>query len=103
MTLEVPLTLQPMEAVPVSDLPKGSEWLFEPNYDGFRCVLFREGDSVNLQSRRQRPLGRFFREIILSRSSENAGFVHQLDVWQAPGDIHWRNIAPWEAWCGATS
>ena len=64
MTLEVPLTIQPMEAVPVNDLPTGQGWLFEPKYDGFRCILFRDGDSVNLQSRRQRPLGRYFPEII---------------------------------------
>ena len=64
MTLEVPLTIQPMEAAPVNDLPAGQRWLFEPKYDGFRCVLFRDGDSVNLQSRRQRPLGRYFPEII---------------------------------------
>ena len=64
MTLEIPLTIQPMEAAPVNDLPAGQRWMFEPKYDGFRCVLFRDGDSVNLQSRRQRPLGRYFPEII---------------------------------------
>ena len=64
MTLEVPLTLQPMEAIPVSDLPEGSGWLFEPKYDGFRCILFRDDDDVHLQSRRQRPLGRYFPEVI---------------------------------------
>ena len=64
MTLEVPLTLQPMEAIPVADLPKGSGWLFEPKYDGFRCILFRDDDDVHLQSRRQRPLGRYFPEVI---------------------------------------
>jgi ATP-dependent DNA ligase len=53
-----------MEAIPVSDLPKGSGWLFEPKYDGFRCILFRDGDEVHLQSRRQRPLGRYFPEVI---------------------------------------
>jgi ATP-dependent DNA ligase len=60
MTLEVPLTVQPMEALPVDDLPKGKGWLFEPKYDGFRCILFRDGDLVYLQSRRQRPLGAIF-------------------------------------------
>jgi ATP-dependent DNA ligase len=60
MTLEVPLSLQPMEAVPVDDLPTGKGWMFEQKYNGLRCVLFREDDTVNLQSRRQRPLGRFF-------------------------------------------
>jgi ATP-dependent DNA ligase len=64
MTLEVPLTLQPMEALPVADLPSGAGWLFEPKYDGFRCVLFRDRDTIHLQSRRQRPLGRYFPEVV---------------------------------------
>ena len=64
MTLEVPLTLVPMEALPVNDLPSGAGWLFEPKYDGFRCLLFRDGDTIHLQSRRQRPLGRYFPEVI---------------------------------------
>ena len=53
-----------MEALPVDDLPSGTGWLFEPKYDGFRCLLFRDDDTVHLQSRRQRPLGRYFPEII---------------------------------------
>ena len=53
-----------MEAMPVDELPRGGGWLFEPKYDGFRCLLFRDGDTVHLQSRRQRPLGRYFPEII---------------------------------------
>src|SRR3954468_12549137 len=64
MTLGVPLTVEPMEALPVDDLPKGNGWLFEPKYDGFRCILFRDGNAVHLQSRRQRPLGRYFPEVI---------------------------------------
>jgi ATP-dependent DNA ligase len=64
VTLEVPLSLEPMEAVSVDDLPAGKGWLFEQKYDGFRCILFRDDDEVNLQSRRQRPLGRYFPEII---------------------------------------
>jgi ATP-dependent DNA ligase len=53
-----------MEALPVDNLPAGKDWLFEPKYDGFRCILFRDGEVVNLQSRRQRPLGRYFPEVI---------------------------------------
>ena len=64
MVLEVPLSVQPMEAVPVDELPKGEGWLFEPKYDGFRCILFRDDDLIHLQSRRQRPLERYFPEII---------------------------------------
>ena len=53
-----------MEATPVENLPIAKGWLFEPKYDGFRCILFRDEGEVNLQSRRQRPLGRYFPEII---------------------------------------
>lgn len=64
MSLEVPLSLLPMEALSVDDLPTATGWLFEPKYDGFRCILFRDGNTVHLQSRRQRPLGRYFPEVI---------------------------------------
>jgi ATP-dependent DNA ligase len=63
MTLEVPLTLEPMEAVPVDELPKEHGWLLEPKYDGFRCLVFRDGSVVDMRSRRQRPLARYFPEI----------------------------------------
>lgn len=62
-TWPVPLNLEPMEAEPVSELPDGTGWAFEPKYDGFRCIAFREGAEVVLQSRRQKPLGRFFPEV----------------------------------------
>jgi ATP-dependent DNA ligase len=64
MTLQVSLSLEPMEAQPVNELPRGPGWLLEQKYDGFRGILFRDGAAVNLQSRRQRPLGRYFPEII---------------------------------------
>ncbi|HET8997968.1 MAG TPA: ATP-dependent DNA ligase [Acetobacteraceae bacterium] len=63
MSLPIPLTLEPMEAEPIDALPEAAGWSFEPKYDGFRCVVFRDGDSVLLQSRRQRPLARFFPEV----------------------------------------
>ena len=47
MALPGPLTLRPMEAEPVDDLPTGAGWLFEPKYDGFRCLAFRDGDRVD--------------------------------------------------------
>jgi ATP-dependent DNA ligase len=64
MALQVPLNLQPMEALAVDALPAGKGWLYEPKYDGFRTLLFRDGATINLQSRRQRPLGRYFPEVI---------------------------------------
>jgi len=64
MTLDIPLSIEPMEAEPVDSLPIGKGWQLEPKVDGFRCVIFRDGDVVHLQSRRQKPLERYFPEIV---------------------------------------
>lgn len=61
--LPVPLSLPSMESETVEDLPTGPGWLYEPKHDGFRCLAFRNGESVRLQSRRQKPLERFFPEL----------------------------------------
>jgi ATP-dependent DNA ligase len=52
-----------MEAEPVDDLPRGRGWLYEPKYDGFRCLAFRDGDDIQLQSKKQKSLNRFFPEV----------------------------------------
>ena len=44
-------------------LPDGDDWLFEPKWDGFRCIVFRDGDSIELGSRNERPLTRYFPEV----------------------------------------
>ncbi|TSD87535.1 ATP-dependent DNA ligase [Mycobacterium sp. KBS0706] len=62
--IDVPLSLEPMEAESVSGLPEGSRWQYEPKWDGFRCVTFKDGDRVELQSRNQKPLGRYFPELV---------------------------------------
>jgi ATP-dependent DNA ligase len=62
--LAVPLDLQPMESEPVAALPAGRGWQFEPKWDGFRALAFRDGAAVALQSRNQRPLGRYFPELL---------------------------------------
>lgn len=56
--------LPPMEAKLVDSLPEGSGWQFEPKWDGFRCLIFRDGDEVELQSKAERPLGRYFPEMV---------------------------------------
>lgn len=53
-----------MEAEPVDALPAGAGWLFEPKYDGFRCLAFKDGNEVDLRSRNQKPLGRYFPELM---------------------------------------
>jgi len=53
----------PMEATLVDKVPVGAEWQYEPKWDGFRCLLFRDGDHVELQSKAERSLSRYFPEI----------------------------------------
>jgi len=62
LTIRPPLP--PMEAKLVDMLPAGEGWQFEPKWDGFRCLVFRDGDRVHLQSKAERPLGRYFPEMI---------------------------------------
>ena len=64
MTLPLPKTYAPMEAQPAEDLPKGSEWHYEPKWDGFRCIAFRDGDRVDLESKSGKPLTRYFPELV---------------------------------------
>ena len=54
----------PAEAKSVKDVPRESGWLYEPKWDGFRCLAFRSGDEIVLQSKAGQPLGRYFPEII---------------------------------------
>jgi ATP-dependent DNA ligase len=54
----------PAEAKSVKDLPREAGWLYEPKWDGFRCLAFRQGDEVVLQSKAGQPLGRYFPEIV---------------------------------------
>lgn len=63
MTLPVAHPVLPMLAKRVDDIPSAGEWSFEPKWDGFRCVLFRDGDEVTLQSRDTKPLNRYFPEL----------------------------------------
>lgn len=60
----VPRDLQPMEARLVSELPLGAGWQFEPKWDGFRCLAFREGNDVELRAKSGKPLSRFFPEVV---------------------------------------
>jgi ATP-dependent DNA ligase len=56
--------VEPMEARSVARIPHGPEWVYEPKWDGFRCVAFRDGDDVALQSKSGQPLERYFPEIV---------------------------------------
>lgn len=63
MRLPIQPPLEPMLAKPSSGLPAGDGWLFEPKWDGFRAIVFRDGDETYLQSRDLKPLDRYFPEL----------------------------------------
>ena len=64
-TSRVTFPVQPVKPVTAVQLPVGKpgEWSYEPKFDGFRCISFRSGERVRLQSRQQRPLTQYFPEI----------------------------------------
>jgi ATP-dependent DNA ligase len=56
-------SLEPMEAKLVAELPGGPGWQFEPKWDGFRCLVFKQDGGVALQSKSGKPLARYFPEV----------------------------------------
>ena len=63
MHLPIDPPLEPMLAKPSDSLPDGDGWLYEPKWDGFRAIVFRDGDEVLIQSRDLKPLDRYFPEL----------------------------------------
>ncbi len=59
----IPFGYPPMEMRAVSDVPDGPHWQYEPKWDGFRCLAFRDGRDVALQSKAGQPLARYFPDI----------------------------------------
>jgi ATP-dependent DNA ligase len=64
MSLPIKPPFPPMEALLVSEIPAGKEWEYEPKWDGFRCLAFRDGKNIELQSKSGQPLERYFPEIV---------------------------------------
>jgi ATP-dependent DNA ligase len=62
MSLKPPIP--PMEARSVDAIPAGPEWQYEPKWDGFRCLVFRDRESVTLQSKAGKPLTRYFPDVV---------------------------------------
>jgi ATP-dependent DNA ligase len=62
--LDVPLHLEPMEAKSVAELPTGPGWRYEPKWDGFRCLTFRDGEAVELRAKSGKSLTRYFPEVV---------------------------------------
>jgi ATP-dependent DNA ligase len=63
MSLPLKNTYEPMEAKPARDLPAGPDWQYEPKWDGFRCLAFRDRNRIELMSKAAKPLTRYFPEL----------------------------------------
>ncbi len=70
MALPFQPPLEPMLAELREEIPRGAGWLYEPKWDGFRALIFRDGRELRIQSRKGQPLGRYFPELVevLARS-----------------------------------
>jgi ATP-dependent DNA ligase len=63
MHLPIEPPIEPMLAKAAPELPQGEGWLYEPKWDGFRAIIFRDGDELLIQSRDRKPLDRYFPEL----------------------------------------
>jgi ATP-dependent DNA ligase len=72
MSLPLKTSYAPMEAQPASELPAGPDWQYEPKWDGFRCLAFRDSSKVELMSKAAKPLTRYFPELAASLASLKA-------------------------------
>src|SRR5262245_61807351 len=70
--LPIDLALEPMEAKLIAELPDGPGWQYEPKWDGFRCLVFKAGEEVELKGRSGKSLARFFPDMVAA--------VRSLDV-----------------------
>jgi ATP-dependent DNA ligase len=64
MALPLHLPFSPMEALSVDEIPTGTQWRYEPKWDGFRCLASRDGEEIQLQSKSGRPMTRYFPELV---------------------------------------
>jgi ATP-dependent DNA ligase len=64
VTLPLTEPLAPQLARSAKDLPEGEGWCFEPKWDGFRTIVFRDGDDIRLQSRGAKRMNRYFPEVV---------------------------------------
>lgn len=63
MALPIPVDYPPMEADSARKIPERGDWIYEPKWDGFRCLAFRDGDEVDLRSKAGKPLARYFPDV----------------------------------------
>jgi ATP-dependent DNA ligase len=87
MTVLETVAIAPMEARLIDALPTGPGWAYEPKWDGFRCIAYRDGEAVTLISKSGKPLGRYFPEIVAMLAGlAEARFVLDGELTIATGD-----------------
>src|SRR3954453_10920703 len=87
MELPIGLGYAPMEADTGAEIPTGPGWFYEPKWDGFRCLAFRDGDEVELRSKAGKPLGRYFPDVVEAiRSVRAKRFVLDGEIVAPVGD-----------------
>jgi ATP-dependent DNA ligase len=69
VALPIPLPLAPMEARSVASLPAGDGWQYEPKWDGFRCLLYRDGTRIELRSKTGTALNRYFPDLVAAAAA----------------------------------
>lgn len=72
MSLALRRPFPPMEALSVDKIPEGPTWQYEPKWDGFRCLAFRDGARIDLQSKSSQPLTRYFPELVAALTALKA-------------------------------
>jgi ATP-dependent DNA ligase len=72
VTLPISRRYEPMEARLVDALPTGADWQYEPKWDGFRCLAYRDGAKVDLMSKAGKPLARYFPDLVETISAITA-------------------------------
>jgi ATP-dependent DNA ligase len=94
MALPFSPPVEPMLAKLAPELPEGKEWLYEPKWDGFRALAFRDGAELYLQSRELKPLNRYFPELVapLLRELPDRSVVDGEIVIAGPGGLEFESL-----------
>jgi ATP-dependent DNA ligase len=88
MTLPISPPFAPMEALPVLEIPSGGQWQYEPKWDGFRCLVFKDGKHVELQSKKGESLNRYFPELLAAAQEVEANkYVIDGEIVVPAGEI----------------
>ncbi|HYH40461.1 MAG TPA: ATP-dependent DNA ligase, partial [Burkholderiales bacterium] len=88
MALPLQTSYAPMEAKLVPELPTGAQWQYEPKFDGFRCLAFKDDGKVDLRSKSGQPFNRYFPEVVAALEKLPAKrFVLDGELVVPEGDV----------------